>query len=968
MRARRMSSTALTGTRVRTESRIEPTESLLERDAALEAGQLALDSAALGAGSLLAIAGPAGVGRSALLEALGARAAASGAVPLRARCAEGEQRLPYGTVLQLFEQYVADLGEREVASVFSGRARLAGRLLTAEDGRDPEATPEEPGASLTLIHSLYRLTANLASKAPVTLVVDDLQWADPESLRFLLYLTPRLADISASLLVSVRDGAQTESAGDVSELIGAHHARVERLTPLGEDSVRELVLRRLGTCSRQSAGACHWLTGGNPMLVQELIGAAEESGLDVAFAAEICERAPDRVRHRVLGQIGRMPAGALAVARAAAVLQSASSRRRIATMTELADESLTKAISALERAGILDCGDPVEYVHPLVRAAVYSQIPAEERARLHGRAAIVLRGEEAAPDAVAAHLLRTRPDGQHWVVDELWRAARAARQNGEFDRAVGLLRRALDEPPGADAQGRVLVELGRLEIDRGEIETALATLRRAAEISREPERGAAALELGRALYLHGNAREAADLLDRAIEESGLERGRERNELEAAWLAAALIDPALRPEAGRRIERMNGVEAQADSPSLLATVACHLALTGGSRERAVELADLALADPSIHRQPAGFAAALQALCWSGEIDRAGVAVAELAVHASVERSRRALASVRLAGAHSSHLAGRLHEAESDAGVASTMIGDGLCSDYFDSPRARLAAIMLDRGEVELAEGTIAKITGAPYPEDSPVGAHVLALRSRIHAARHRDAEALDDALEAGRLLLAAGIENPAVCAWRSQAAVAASKLGDRDRAERLAREEVDLARRFGAAPAIGVALTGAGRIASGKQAVDLLTEAAEVLDQSGARLEHARTLTYLGAALRHHGSQKQARETLRRALDAATRLGAEQVSRRARSELRLAGARPRGTTTIGPAALTAAERRVTDLAAIGLTNREISEELYVTKKTVEWHLHNAFRKLDVQSRAELAEVLGAEAEAEVAVAR
>ena len=145
MRARRMSSNALTGTRVRTESRIGPTESLLERDAALEAGQLALDSAALGAGSLLAIAGPAGIGRSALLAALGARAAASGAVPLRARCAEGEQRLPYGTVLQLFEQgYFADLGEREVASVFSGRARLAGRLLTAEDGRDPEATPEEP--------------------------------------------------------------------------------------------------------------------------------------------------------------------------------------------------------------------------------------------------------------------------------------------------------------------------------------------------------------------------------------------------------------------------------------------------------------------------------------------------------------------------------------------------------------------------------------------------------------------------------------------------------------------------------------------------------------------------------------------------------------------------------------------------------------------------------------------------------
>jgi DNA-binding NarL/FixJ family response regulator len=170
----------------------------------------------------------------------------------------------------------------------------------------------------------------------------------------------------------------------------------------------------------------------------------------------------------------------------------------------------------------------------------------------------------------------------------------------------------------------------------------------------------------------------------------------------------------------------------------------------------------------------------------------------------------------------------------------------------------------------------------------------------------------------------------------------------------------LARRFGAAPAIGVALTGLAAIATGRKAVDRLIEAEAVLSRSEARLEHARTLAYLGAAFRHHGSQKQARATLRQALEAAMRLDAGAVVRLARSELRSAGARPRCTATSGAGALTVSERRVADLAAGGLTNREIAQELYVTKKTVEWHLHNVFRKLEVSSRTELRGALSSDA--------
>jgi predicted ATPase len=263
---------------------------LLERDAALEAGQKALDSALEDAGALVAFEGPVGIGRSTLLSALGDRAAEAGILSLQTRCSEGEQQLAFGTVLNLFEQHVADLGGDELDSLFAGRAGVASSLLTGEGLRDPEALLRgAPRATLRLTHALYRVTANLASSEPVVLMVDDLQWADPESLQFLLYLAPRLAQISASLVVTVRDGVAPDVEAAVSDLIGAQSARVDRLAPLGKRSVRKLVTEQSGACTRQSAEAVHHLTGGNPMLVHELIAAAREAGLplDRASASEI---------------------------------------------------------------------------------------------------------------------------------------------------------------------------------------------------------------------------------------------------------------------------------------------------------------------------------------------------------------------------------------------------------------------------------------------------------------------------------------------------------------------------------------------------------------------------------------------------------------------------------------------------------------------------------------------------------
>jgi DNA-binding CsgD family transcriptional regulator len=141
-------------------------------------------------------------------------------------------------------------------------------------------------------------------------------------------------------------------------------------------------------------------------------------------------------------------------------------------------------------------------------------------------------------------------------------------------------------------------------------------------------------------------------------------------------------------------------------------------------------------------------------------------------------------------------------------------------------------------------------------------------------------------------------------------------------------------------------------------LDLLAEAERVLAPSVARLEHAMALVDLGSALRRRGERVKAREPLGAGMELAYRCGAEPLVERAHTELRAAGARPRSVVRTGVESLTPSERRVAELAAEGRTNREIGQELFVSKSTVETHLRSVFRKLDIEARTELAERLAA----------
>ena len=235
---------------------------------------------------------------------------------------------------------------------------------------------------------------------------------------------------------------------------------------------------------------------------------------------------------------------------------------------------------------------------------------------------------------------------------------------------------------------------------------------------------------------------------------------------------------------------------------------------------------------------------------------------------------------------------------------------------------------------------------------------LASRGRLALRSGDPAAALADLEEAGRRAQALFYVNPCALMWRSYAALACARLGERDRARALVEEELEIGWRFGAPEPIGEALRVRALLVPGEEMVEAAREAVEILAASDLQLAHARALIDLGAALRRGGHRRDAREPLREGLDLANRCGSVIETDRAMDELRAAGARPRRPAMRGVDSLSAQERRVASMALEGLSNREIAEALFLTRRTVEMHLTGAYRKLGVTGRAELPAALAA----------
>jgi DNA-binding CsgD family transcriptional regulator len=916
------------------------------------------------------VEGPAGIGKTALLTAARIAAADGGMRVLRARGTELERDFAFGVVRQLFEPSLAEASEVERADLLQAAAGVAAGILElpgapAADG--PHSSAVDP--SFAILHGLYWLCANLAAAGPLCVVVDDAHWVDAPSLRYLSFLLTRLEELDVALVMATRPCEAGTDAELLASVAADPSADVIRLPPLTRKAVAQLVESSLaGAPDPVFVEACLRATRGSPFLMRVLMDALREGGIAPTVEAA---RHVERIGARTVGRsirlrLRRLPEPAGRLARALAVLER-SDLLQAARLAGLDDAEAAEAAEVLVTAGILESGRPLTFIHPIVRSGIYSELSGAERAQEHRRAAQLLSEQPGAYDRVAQHLLVSEPAGDGWVVERLVEAACKAGKQGAPESEAVFLRRVLAEPPPPAERSALLLELGMAEASAG-LSGWPAHLQEAIDAAPDATAAAdAAMVLGLALSRAQRSAEAVEVLDRAASSLDSQHSEFALLLKAAAVFPAMNDPATAPSLAFRRETLleRAVGDPAAPRELVAAAAFVSVLANDSAEVGADLATRALL--ASDGEPSGsdgrpwfwFAAWFSQMTFSLLWAERYAQVRPL-LDASIAQARATGDSSRLAMglANRGWLAlrrGDLTAAEGDARTALAATKLPAPPMYRVLNGALLIKTLVDQGELDAAEEVL-----APLDLETKSGSLIAAVlrfgRGRLRVAQGRVAEGLEDFLAVGTVLTRALVACPSYLPWRSEAALANLALGDREAAGRLAAEELELARAFGAPRALGVAKRAAGVVAGGKRGELLLREAVDAFDHGDARLERARALADLGAMLRRRNRRTEARDLLREALDVAHRSGAKRLGEQAETELRATGARPRRCVLTGLDSLTASERRIAELASQGLTNRGIAQTLFVTARTVEGHLTSIFRKLQLDSRNELAAVL------------
>jgi DNA-binding CsgD family transcriptional regulator len=591
----------------------------------------------------------------------------------------------------------------------------------------------------------------------------------------------------------------------------------------------------------------------------------------------------------------------------------------------------------------------VAFTHPLLRNTVLRQVPFGELRALRSEAARILRATGASDDQVAEQLLAAPAPSEPWAVAVLRDTARGALGRGAPRTAVAHLTRALSEPVAEETRASLLADLGRAEA-HVDLDAAIR------HFSAVRQQDAVAREMAELLAATGRHQAAVELVPAKADATCAGPALHSAELQfdgeaTAGAAAELLDRLPRPVP------KDGV----DDGRYLSLLATRTAWAGRSRARAVALAKQSLAIlPVTPETMRPMLRAVQVLAQAGHIEDAHERCDALVGHAERWGHEPWLATARSLRGLVAHRLGRMPDAVEDARAGlDTLIGCG-------APRrrgtavellARLVEILVDLGDCEQAADLLELSELCGEVPATWAGTALLLARGRLRVAAGHPADGLRDLLAAGARLPSWNVANPAVASWRSEAALALLATGEVTEAGRRAAETVERARRWGAPGPLGAALRTLGVVVGGARGLTALEESVSVLRRSAARGELARSLAEYGTALSRARRSAPARRALRDALDLAQECGCAELARSSRIELSACGGRPpRSAHAQGVATLTAAELRAATLAAKGKSNRELAEILLVGQRTVEIHLTNAYRKLGIEGRAQLAAVL------------
>ncbi|MFJ8675657.1 ATP-binding protein [Streptomyces sp. NPDC093589] len=908
---------------------------LYERESELARIDTAVRQAQAGRSSALLFTGPVGIGRSTLLQEAGAHPP-EGLRVLRANAAAMEQDFAFGIAHQLLGPLLAgDLGPPHEQE--AGAAARPPRPRSLPVPGDLDAPVSE-----AVLHDLRSLLAEASATAPVLLLVDDLQWADVPSLRWLAYLARRPHGLRAALVCTLRDGDPRAQHPLVRDIADA--ADILRPAPLSLDSTRALIHHHLGEPADDSyARACHDTCAGNPLFLRSVLRDLARSGhrplAEHAYQARA--QRPAQLRDRLAGCLYAQPGPVRDLAAAIAAFGDHGEPELIQRHARLDTIGYQQALRTLHHLGLLAPHDTPRFLHRVVRDAVESTLTVAERERSRYAAAELLRQAGRPAEHVADLLMAVTTTHRAWAVGILRTAAEAALRRGVPGTAARYLQRALLESTTGDGErARLLIELAGAErgIDPAACERHISQAVRL--LPSATDRAAATLRIPPNFL--GQARPSAvDLLRRASEDldpTAPHRGRARDialRLEARLWHAGHENPTELTGAVNRLRAL-GTTPPVD--------------TGGARELAAVLTNAAvlssalpatdvaaLAGKILEREPVTVARACTALPLVAVALYAADAVQGITTRLSCEQHLdHPHAVVHAENALIQLARGRLTQAREQADRAAELAD----ADWREPTAAVRAAVAMETGDIQLMERLV-EDAGQRWPDSLALTAMLQLLRSSLDARRGRGVHALESVLACGRQLEAVGWRNSALFPWRPRAIALHHRLGEPGPALALAEEELAWARQWAAPAALGRALR-LRALLSGAGGVPALRESAEVLRTSASALELARTLLQLGRTLE---GGKESKALLREAADLATACGAPWLTERAHAAL----------GTAAPSAevsLTHSERNILSLVGRGLTNQEIADELGVSTRAVEKHLTSCYRKLGVSGRREL----------------
>jgi DNA-binding SARP family transcriptional activator/DNA-binding CsgD family transcriptional regulator len=894
-------------------------DDLFDRDRELAELRAAVAEALHGQARLVLVEGPAGIGKTRLLNEARRLAGEQGARICTARGSRLEKEYGFGAIRQLFESAVTRKG------VLDGPAAPAASVF---DVVTDHSGPSREDTGLAVMHGLYRLTVNLSQAGPIVLAVDDLQWCDSASLRFLAYLVRRVEGLPVLIVATLRTGEPHDDEAVLAEL--ADDPVTARIWPgpLTEAGAADLVRMRLGGHADDTfARTCYRTTSGNPLLLRQLLQAlqTEQVPPDAAHAGTVTAIGSRAISSLVLMRLARLSAASAAVARAIAVIGNGAALPTVAVLAGVDESEAAVAVAALARAEVLRDEYPLGFVHPLIADAVYRDLAPGQRQLEHDRAARVLAGAGAAPEQVAAHLMQVPPRGDPWVVEILRAAAARARDRAAPDAAVASLTRALQEPPTVDARPGVLLELGQAEAISN-APAAMAHLRQAYDAMADPAvRADLALTLGRTLVFVGPPGAATRFAHDA----------------AAALPAAFADDR---QALLATERISGYLHDLDptiwrgetAPAITGTgrgarmlsvaLAWEAVIDGVNRAQAIELARFGTADGDLLHVDTGLlwviAGQVLDLCDedSNPLWTAGLAQAH-------QRGDMFTAlGMNLWRGYVQWGRGDLREARQALTAGNEMShawGEGgIASGYGE---AFLLGVLFDQGDLPACRAYLEQIR--PHPRITE-GARMFAeTEARLLIAEGHPAAALktlDSVLH-----VMSTVANPAWRPWRSLRATALAALNRTAEALPLVDEELALARTWGAERVVGRTLRLRGELLAQDGVADLRSAVA-LLSAGICRVEHARALIALARAVSHDRSE--AVELLRGAADLSVAGGADGLYRESLAGLAALGvaapAPPPAVTT-----LSATERQILDRHRAGVDEREIAEALFLTPRSV-----------------------------------